>query len=112
MGAGSFSPFHFKGSGSIPAGQTVVVHDFPLDQFKSMSYFLTFFNDAQAKKKMMNISVINNSTLDSSVRGINVEGGGLDLEVSPLSVAGDMNLSIKNNEAFEVDLEFAFGPLG
>jgi len=109
MSQGAFTPVWFKDDNVINAGQTKVVHQISVAQFRSVNYILTFFNESQQKTKTAQLAVIKDSGLRFNLFG---KLGKLNIAIDPAEVSGNLDLSITNNESFSISLELAFATLG
>lgn len=107
--AGQFRPVWFKDDSSVNTGQTKTVHELPLADFKSVHYILTFFNHSQGVTKTLHLAIINESGLTYTVYG---KVGTLPIAVTPKIVGSNLEIEINNPNAYTVQVEIAFAPLG
>ena len=99
-----------KDDAEVLAGQTKVVHQIPIAQFRSVNYILTFFNVSEIKTRSLQLTVIKESDIKWQTFG--KLGKSLDIDISPSENAGNLDLSITNNEIFNIQVELAFATLG
>ena len=110
MSQGAFTPVFFKGDETILAGQTKVIHSFPINQFRSLNYILTFNNTAQTKTKTMQIAIIKENALQWNVFG--KLGKQISIDIDIIDNAGNLELTVENKELFDIKCNFGFAPLG
>ena len=92
---------HKQFSGTIPAGQSVVVDSIALTEFSRLNYELSFFNDAETITKSFTFTVRKQNT---TVRDqVFARLGTMDISADSQVNAGEYNLVIANSEAFVVN---------
>jgi hypothetical protein len=91
---------------NIVAGDEIVVDAIRMASFRSLKYILCCYNKNQDKTKFLEMSVINESDniRDSICAKI---GSVINLEITAEKVLGFFNLKIKNNESYDVKIDFA-----
>lgn len=91
---------------NIPATSTKVVDTLPLSNFKTLKYFVIFFNSTNDITKEMEVTVKKSGSTVDSVVGNRV-GVGMDLEVNPDVSGLNFEMNVVNNESFNIDMSFA-----
>ncbi len=100
----SGSPWR-KRSGDISASSSLVITTKDLSKFRSLDIFITAHNVTQDKTKHLQFSVVQEGgSLKSSVYG---RLGTLKIAVDEAIVASNIEVTITNNETFDVVYEIA-----
>lgn len=93
-------------SGTVLASSTTDIDTVPLASFQGIKYFISYWNDAQDKRKVLELSITKKTgSLKSSVYG--KIGDELDVDVDESISGTDMLLTISNNELFPVTVNVA-----
>jgi len=95
-----------KKSDTIPALTTKVIEEVPLVSFKTVKYFVHFSNLANNITKGMEVTVKKSGASVKSVVSNRI-GIGIDLAVNPIVNGVNLDMSIINNEAFDIQMSFA-----
>lgn len=91
--------------------ETKNIDTIPLNEFKSIQYMITVWDDAVSKFKTLQMTVIQQgSDVNDSIRG--KMGTGIAFCVEAKKSGSDMNLEFINQENFNVNIHFAKAPLG
>ena len=112
MSAFSFNPFTgtfdkvvrewTRFAGIVPAGQTVVVDTVPLADLIGSKYVVALSNETETNGNFLELNVLNlTSNLKSNV--FSKLKGTLDTEIDAIINGSNMEVSVKNNEVFNVN---------
>lgn len=95
-----------KVSGTVSSSTTDVVDQIALADLQGIKYLLCYWNDVEDKRKMMELSVVKKTaSLKDTVFG--KIGDNLNVSVSFGISGANLQLSITNSEAFDVDFQLA-----
>ena len=102
---GSFdviNPTWIRIAGSIGGTSSTVVDTIPLAEFGSLDYKVGIHNAAKTEGRHFNINILNlSSTLKDNIYGR--VSGSLNVTVAASINGANMELTITNNELFDVD---------
>jgi len=91
----------------LPATTTTVVDTEPETNFKGMKYIVTLSSETNSLYRKLDIDMVKSSTDVTHSISNKVFSGSMDIEISATINAGNLELTIVNNESFSLDLTLA-----
>lgn len=92
-----------KKTNSVLASSSKVVETLNTSKFDVLKYFLIFSNPTKTIKKSMELTILNQGIILKDTVSNRI-GTGLDLEVGAILNSPNMELTITNNEIFDINV--------
>ena len=100
-----------KGIAQVLASSSGVIHSFPESQFRALRYVVAFYNTIENKTKTLEFIVNKESgTISTTVH--NKLGKSISLGISAAIASGNLQVTVVNNETFDLEIEFGYLSLG
>lgn len=99
-------------SSTVNALNASTVDSIANTSFKSLKYIVTIFNDANTSYRSFEYSVLNDNGSYKETKTHKLSASGPNVQISTFNNAGNFELIINNNEAFNVQVEIGRLVLG